>query len=226
MEISPDARWTNACGDALLCAAHLVFLYKLLARGAVAGRKAVELKFFTLMYYVCIISFQGQGAYMHVTSPNHAVPDAFWYAYVVAGCLSPSFYGAALSLDALPSSSGRRAALLWCCAAATYIAVAACRVDLADFLPLPRVLEVPFPNWLAKRCAGAPWYASALALNGLSKKGLGDNALTLSFDGRGHSRAERNLSVPGVLSRGRHDRTRRSQLAPSFERTTVHCCKN
>ena len=131
-----------------------------------------------------------------------------------------------MSLDALPSSSGRRAALLWCCAAATYIAVAACRVDLADFLPLPRVLEVPFPNWLAKRCAGAPWYASALALNGLSKKGLGDNALTLSFDGRGQ------LEPSGIRrSRASFQEDGMTEpvgpsFAPSFERTTVRRCKN
>ena len=63
------------------------------------GAEAKELRFCVVAYCLCLVAFQGLGVVMHLYSPDHAVLDAFWFVYIVSGCLSPCSYGAALTLD-------------------------------------------------------------------------------------------------------------------------------
>ena len=63
LAISENARYTNALGDALLCAMHWCFVYRFLRRGRVTGDRARALQGLTLAYYLCMIGFQGFGCF-------------------------------------------------------------------------------------------------------------------------------------------------------------------
>eukprot|EP00629_Pelagomonadales_sp_RCC1024_P000772 CAMPEP_0119259718 /NCGR_PEP_ID=MMETSP1329-20130426/427_1 /TAXON_ID=114041 /ORGANISM="Genus nov. species nov., Strain RCC1024" /LENGTH=313 /DNA_ID=CAMNT_0007259117 /DNA_START=225 /DNA_END=1162 /DNA_ORIENTATION=+ len=177
------ARWTNAIGDGLLCAVHLVFLWRVLRRPA-RGSEAKELRFCVVAYCLCLVAFQGLGVVMHLYSPDHAVLDAFWFLYIVSGCLSPCSYGAALTLDQVRGPWRRPAAALWFVAGFAYIALASQQVVLTDYVPLPNILYLPLPAIIAKLFAGAPWMPAAMKMNGVTDL---DAGLTLSFDGRGYA---------------------------------------
>ena len=185
--VSPEARISNALGDGLLCVAHLCFLYKA-ATVRVSAPRAVELRYFVLAYFLSLALFQLQGAWIHVASPTYAEADRRWLAYLAAGALSPCLYGAALSQDQLRGATARRlASLVWVTAGLGYVAVAAARVDLADFLPLPASLTVTLPAYGAHLLRNFRWMQSALRLNGLQRTVPGARALNLTFDGRGYA---------------------------------------
>ena len=184
--VHAEARYSNAFGDFALCVAHLCFLSKVWGV-AVSSQRAKELKAFVVAYFVFLAAFQCQGAWLHLTSPLHATMDLQWLAYLVAGCMSPCFYGAALSLDQLASRPARRlACVLWCLAGVAYCYVTTLEIDLADHAAfLPRDVTVVLPARAAAAFRGFRWMDSALRSNDAAR--AGDRPLTLRFDGRGYA---------------------------------------
>ena len=185
LAISENARYTNALGDALLCAMHWCFVYRFLRRGRVTGDRARALQGLTLAYYLCMIGFQGFGCLMHLVEPNYAVPDKFWAYYMLCGCFAPPLYGMVCCLDQLEDV---RHAVLgvagFLVAPLLYLPCAYFRVDLSDYLPLPKTLELTLPAFFVRRMSNLPWMASALALNRVKEATV---PLTLTFDGRGYA---------------------------------------
>jgi len=185
LAVSPDARYTNALGDALLCGMHWLFVFKLVRRGKVEGSRARVLQTLTMAYYLAMIGFQGFGCAMHLLEPTYSVPDKFWAYYLVCGCFAPSLYGMVVCCDQLENP---RHALMGVCgflvASLSYLPCAYYRVDLSEVIPLPKTLELTLPAFLVRSMASLPWMGSALALNGVSEA---TQALRLVFDGRGYA---------------------------------------
>ena len=180
MALAPMARVSNAVTDLMLCCMHTVFLVR-----ALRHKRASQLRLLVMGYCAATAAWQTIGAVCHLFLPTPRELSPVWFAYIVLGALCGSLFGVILSLDTFRGRSGRWLAAGFVCLWVAYTVGAVAQVDLAEFLPLPRDLEVTLSPLIARALGGTGWMESAL--KAAKQKVAGEGPLTLRFDGRGYA---------------------------------------